>query len=160
MRILLLDTVYEDHNVSIYDDGTVVVIGKRGMPLRQWQNMHGYLVTKMNNKTVPIHSIVANLLVPSDKVVRVVNHKDGNKLNNRPENLEWVSVSENVRHALANGLHPQPPKPCVAWRQDNSGWWFASQAIVNRFGFSQPNVNKCIKGERPTHKGFHWENAA
>jgi hypothetical protein len=34
-----------------------------------------------------------------------VNHKDGNKLNNSPSNLEYITISENVKHSIKMGLH-------------------------------------------------------
>lgn len=36
-----------------------------------------------------------------------VNHKDGNPLNNNSDNLEWVSLAENIRHGFKTGLYPQ-----------------------------------------------------
>ena len=40
------------------------------------------------------------------KNANTVNHKDGNRLNNKIENLEWLSIGDNLRHAFDNGLMP------------------------------------------------------
>lgn len=53
----------------------------------------------------PVHQIVAEAFVKKpDKKGLVVNHIDGNKHNNKPENLEWVTTKENNLHAIKNGL--------------------------------------------------------
>ncbi len=53
--------------------------------------------------TVYLHRLVAMAFCDGDKTLEV-NHKDGNKQNNCAENLEWVSRSENMRHAARTGL--------------------------------------------------------
>lgn len=49
-----------------------------------------------------IHRIVASAFCDNSFNKQCVNHKDGNKMNNNFENLEWVSVSENSIHAIEN----------------------------------------------------------
>lgn len=51
-----------------------------------------------------IHRIVATMFVPNPQNHEYINHKNGNKLDNYFENLEWVTASENQFHALETGL--------------------------------------------------------
>lgn len=52
----------------------------------------------------PIHRMVAETFIEPVKGKYHVNHKDGDKLNNCVENLEWCTNAENRAHAKANGL--------------------------------------------------------
>lgn len=79
--------------------------------LKQNPTGSGYntCVTKLNgrkgvNLVLKLHREVAKAFIPNPNNLPVVNHKDGNKLNNDVENLEWVSVRDNVLHALSNEL--------------------------------------------------------
>ena len=85
---------------------SIVIVGKRGKPLSQYVHNSGYLAVKMNNKRVMIHHIITNHFLGERPKHLVVNHKDGNKLNNDPSNLEYCTQADNIRHANALGLNP------------------------------------------------------
>jgi len=62
------------------------------------------LTHKYQNKIAIIHRLVALAFIPNPENKRTVNHKDGNKLNNHVDNLEWATYKENNNHALETGL--------------------------------------------------------
>src|SRR5699024_473267 len=76
--------------------------------LSQRMDRYGYLRTSLYKngkpKTMTIHRIVAENFIPNEGRKLTVNHKDGNKLNNKLNNLEWATWSENNQHALDTGL--------------------------------------------------------
>ena len=55
-----------------------------------------------------LHNLIASLFIekPTSNEVLEPNHKDGNKLNNKVINLEWLTHSENMIHASNNNLFP------------------------------------------------------
>lgn len=72
--------------------------------LKPIKNNNGYLYVNINGKIKSIHRLVAETFILNPYSKPQVNHKDGNKLNNKLDNLEWVTARENTIHALNKGL--------------------------------------------------------
>ena len=74
-----------------------VIIGTSGKTIAGTKNSKGYLqTTGKNNKKYLIHRLIAECWIncPGEFIEYEVNHKDGNKLNNNIDNLEWLTPEE------------------------------------------------------------------
>ena len=77
---------------------------RKGQIIKPKENKdNGYLQLALNKdakrKMKYVHILVAETFIENTNQLETVNHKDGNKLNNCVDNLEWASYSENNKHA-------------------------------------------------------------
>lgn len=96
-------------NYYVTDDGRVWSERTQKYLSPQYDK-NGYVKVQMrstDNKShrYSVHRLVLENFKPVQGMEKLqVNHKDGNKLNNRLDNLEWTTCEENIIHAIENNL--------------------------------------------------------
>ena len=91
------------------DTNGIVYSMKTGKPLKtimRGSYLHVAFYENKNKKYAAVHRLVANTFIPKPdpNCWYWVNHIDGEKTNNRVENLEWVTPKGNAQHAVRTGL--------------------------------------------------------
>lgn len=96
---------WEDYSVT--EDGRIWS-HRSNKFLKCFSSKEGYIRLELNKdglaKNLTVHRLVAQAFIPNPEGKSEVNHIDGNKSNNHVSNLEWVTRSENMVHAIKNNL--------------------------------------------------------
>lgn len=158
--------ILEFPNYAVTEDGIILNI-KTNKPLQLMQDKYGYLRLRLwlngRGKTIRVHRLVAEAFIPNPENKPQVNHINGIKTDNRVVNLEWVTRSENVKHATSLGLNNMEPARRALeiirnWEHPDLGSFKGTiQELVVKFSYmnlSKGNLSEVAQGRRKQHKGW------
>lgn len=123
--------------------------------LSQWETPSGYLSVNIQCDVIFVHRLVAMAFLPHPPPPEKtqVNHMDMNKKNNCPDNLEWVTASENMHHARG--------RPVVQLTMDGKevARFDSIRHAQHHTGIMEYTISKICKGVNHSAGGFLWKYA-
>ena len=147
----------EYKNIYVSYDGIIYSYKRKSFyELKQSDNGCGYFRVGIGHENPQyVHRLVAETFISNPEQKSEINHKDGDKNNNNYRNLEWVTKSENAKHAFAFGLKISRGTPIMIIE---TGETFISQAECARhINGIQGNIALCLSNKRHSHRGYHFK---
>lgn len=152
----------EQYQISSF--GRVKSMHKKSKKILK-QSLRGeYLGIQLNKNskgvTFSIHRLVALSFLKNDDSTKIVNHRDGNKLNNHILNLEWITQKENRKHAEINDLFSPKCLKVSQYSKDKKTLIKTFNSVkeaMDLTGISDSKICMVCKGKRNQTGGYFWK---
>lgn len=131
---------------------------------------NGYVYVQLWNnskcKNIRLHKLVAQNFIPNKENKLQINHIDGNKQNNRVDNLEWCTYYYN--NSYGTKLERQSKSQINDFKKskkvnkyDLDGnfikTWISMKEVERQLGIFSQHIYRCCKGKRKSTGGFIWK---
>lgn len=156
------DNYYVSSEGRIYNVVTEKFIGNKNSDKYKYKRVK--LSENGKKVFIDVHRLVADTFIPNPNNCEVVNHINGITTDNRVENLEWCSRSENQKHAYRIGLETamkgEQNKNAklneIAVKQIRETYkrgdrQRGAEALARKYGVSGTAIKMCLRGVSWSH---------
>lgn len=135
------------------------VYRKDGLKMKIIHDTDGYCVVNLTDNShkkqmLKVHRLVAIKYIPTNDYLLTINHKDGNKDNNSVSNLEWMTVSDNLKHSW-NVLGRKHFTKKV--KNSNGEIFDSLKEAAKQYGSTIQQISNCCTGKSKSSRGLKWE---
>ena len=113
--------------------------------------VNGYLQVKLCKNGIRkfffVHRLVAEAYVPNPQGLETVDHIDGNKDHNYVNNLQWMTLGNNIKKSKNKAVY------CVELDKK----FESANEAARKLGIHHGSISHCCRGERQTASGYHWK---
>lgn len=165
-RVKRLETYVKDDNRNRYQKI------KEHFLKNSFSKADGYFIVNLHKngklKRMKVHRLIAFAFIKNENNYPIINHIDGNKLNNNLENLEWCTYKHNTQEAIKNGLS-KPPKtyfgvksshhtPIKQYDKDGNfiKKWDLVKEASESLNISRSSIWAVCNNKRKSAGGFKW----
>lgn len=148
-------SIKEYDNYLVSNQGRVMN-AKTGKILKAWDNTKGYdYVTIRNDEGISkrrVSRLVGEAFIENPNNLETINHIDQDKHNNNADNLEWMSLGDNIRYSLAK------PVEQYDYKSGRLICTYSSLSDCSRLtGFSNGVISMACRGQYKQAYGYIWK---